>query len=54
LLRDLSRRYKVREDEVLQSALDLLLVDPYFRSRVMEHIFRSREFEERLGSADLT
>jgi hypothetical protein len=50
LLSELSRMYNVREDEVLQSALDLLLTDPHFRSRIIEHVFRSREFEERLRS----
>jgi hypothetical protein len=48
LLRDLSRMYKVDPDDVLRSALDLVLVDPYFRFRTIEHVFRSREFRDRL------
>jgi hypothetical protein len=43
LLKELSKAYKVKEEEILQSALDLLLRDAEYRYRILDLIFRARE-----------
>lgn len=43
LLKKLSRHYKVKDGEILQSALDLLLCDAEYRYRILDLIFRARE-----------
>jgi hypothetical protein len=45
LLKELSKAYKVKEEEILQSALDLLLLDSRFRAETMSLVFRSRKME---------